>query len=148
VPSPRRRRRPGRPGALPAGRKAILGNTKSITRVRSAGPLGRLYTSMKDDLGREISMYGDWVLVDLGDRADGGSPIIPISSNATAVYAVTFGLDAFHGVSVANSPLVASNMPDFSTAGAIKSGEVEMGPLAMVLKNTKSAGVYRNITVQ
>jgi hypothetical protein len=138
----------GAPGALPAGRKAILGNTKSIFRLKSLARWAALATSMKDDLGREISMYGDWVLVDLGDRADGGSPIIPISSNATAVYAVTFGLDAFHGVSVANSPLVASNMPDFSTAGAIKSGEVEMGPLAMVLKNTKSAGVYRNITVQ
>jgi hypothetical protein len=39
-------------------------------------------------------------------------------------------------------------MPDFSTVGALKSGEVEMGPVTMVLKNTKAAAVYRNITVQ
>ncbi len=138
----------GTPGALPPGRKAILGNTKSIFRLKALARWASLATSQKDELGRQIDMYGDWVIVDLGDRADGASPIIPIVANATDIYAVTFGLDAFHGASVANSPLVATKMPDFATAGAVKSGEIEMGPLAMCLKNTKSAGVYRNITVQ
>jgi len=137
----------GAPGALPPGRKAILGNTKSIMRLKALARWASLATSAKDDLGRQIDMYGDWVLVDLGDRMDGSAPIIPISSNATAIYAVTFGLDAFHGVST-SGPLVQTWMPDFSSAGAVKSGEVEMGPVAMVLKNTKAAGVYRNITVQ
>lgn len=138
----------GTPGALPPGVKAILGNTKSIMRMKALARWASLNTSVKDDLGRQIDMYGDWVLVDLGDRADGASPIIPITANVTEIYAVTFGLDAFHGAAVAGSPLVTTLMPDFSTAGAVKSGEVEMGALAMVLKNTKSAGVYRNITVQ
>lgn len=138
----------GAPGALPPGRKAILGNTKSIFRLKALARWASLATSQKDELGRQIDMYGDWVLVDLGDRADGASPIIPIVANVTDIYAVTFGLDSFHGASVANSPLVSTRMPDFTTAGAVKSGEIEMGPLAMCLKNTKSAGVYRNITVQ
>lgn len=138
----------GAPGALPPGRRAILGNTKSIFRLKALARWAGLATSVKDDLGRQVDSYGDWVLVDLGDRADGGSPIIPITANTTSIYAVTFGLDAFHGASVANSPLLITNLPDFSTAGAVKSGEVEMGPVAMVLKNTKAAGVYRNITVQ
>jgi len=138
----------GAPGALPPGRKCILGNTKSIFRLKALARWASLNTSTKDDLGREISTYADWVLVDLGDRADGSGPIIPITSNATDIYAVTFGLDAFHGVSVAGSPLVNNIPPDFSNSGAVKSGEIEMGPIAMVLKNTKSAAVYRNITVQ
>lgn len=138
----------GTPGALPPGVKAILGNTKSIMRLKALARWASLATSQKDDLGRQIDMYGDWVLVDIGDRADGSAPIIPITTNATAIYAVTFGLDAFHGASANGNPLVTTTMPDFSTTGAVKSGEVEMGPLAMVLKNTKSAGVYRNITVQ
>jgi hypothetical protein len=138
----------GTPGALPPGVKAILGNTKSITRFKALARWASLLTSTKDDVGRKIDEYDGWVLVDLGDRTDGASPIIPITSNATAIYAVTFGLDAFHGASVASSPLVRTMLPDFSTAGAVKSGEVEMGALAMVLKNTKAAGVYRNITVQ
>jgi hypothetical protein len=138
----------GTPGALPPGRKAILGNTKSIFRLKALARWASLATSMKDDLGREISMYADWVLVDLGDRADGSGPIIPITANVTDVYAVTFGLDSFHGATVANSPLLLNIPPDFGNSGAVKSGEIEMGPVAMCLKNTKSAAVYRNITVQ
>lgn len=138
----------GTPGALPPGRRAILGNTKSITRFRALARWAGLLMATKDDLGRQIDMYGDWVLVDLGDRADGSAPIIPVSSSATDLYAVTFGLDSFHGVSVAGHPLVITHMPDFTTAGAVKSGEVEMGPAAMVLKNVKSAGVLRAIDVQ
>ncbi len=135
-------------GALPPGMKAILGNTKSITRLCALARWAGIYTETKDDLGRKVKMYGDWFLVDIGDRADGSAPIIPITSNATAIYAVTFGLDGFHGTSVANAPLMLTNLPDFSTAGAVKSGEAELGPVAVVLKNTKAAGVYRNITVQ
>jgi hypothetical protein len=138
----------GTPGALPPGVKAILGNTKSIMRLKALARWASLATSEKDSLGRQVSMYGDWVLVDIGDRADGSAPIIPITSNATDIYAVTFGLDAFHGASVAGNPLTLTNLPDFSTTGAVKSGEIEVGPVAMTLKNTKAAGVYRNITVQ
>lgn len=140
----------GAPGALPPGRKAILGNTKSITRFRALARWASLYTNTKDDLGRQIEMYGDWVLRDIGDRADGASPIIPITAgtNLTDLYAVTFGLDALHGASVAGRQLVTTYMPDFSTAGAVKTGEVEMGPVASVLKNTKACGVLRGVKVQ
>jgi hypothetical protein len=137
----------GAPGALPPGVKAILGNTKSITRFRALLRWAGLLQETKDDLGRKIEMYGDWVLQDLGDRSDGSAPIIPVSSSATDLYAVTFGLDALHGASVANNPLVTTIMPDFTSAGAVKSGEIEMGPVSMVLKNTKAAGVLRAIDV-
>jgi hypothetical protein len=138
----------GAPGALPPGQKAICGNTKAITRLRALGRWAAMYTSEKDELGRQIERYGDWTLVDLGDREDGASPIVPMSGNNTDLYAVTFGLDAFHGASVAGHQLVQTWMPDYSVAGAVKSGEVEMGPVAMVLKNTKACGVLRGIQVQ
>lgn len=138
----------GEPGALPPGTKAILGNTKSITRLRAIARWSGIYSESKDEVGRRVRQYGDWVLEDLGDRADGSTPIIPMSTNATDLYAVTFGLDAFHGVSVSGSPIVQTWPPDYTSAGAVKSGEVEMGPLACVLKNTKAAGVLRAITVQ
>ncbi|WP_060888663.1 major capsid protein [Streptomyces scabiei] len=137
----------GAPGALPAGVKAILGNTKSITRFKALARWAGIYTETKDDLGRHIMRYGDWVLVDLGDRADGASPIIPVSSSATDLYAVTFGLDSVHAASAAGNPLVQTWLPDFSTAGAVKTGEIEMGPAALVVKNTKAAGVLRAIDV-
>lgn len=150
----------GMPGALPPGVKAILGNTRSIARFRSLARWASIYTSERDSLGRQIERYGDWVLIDMGDRADGGSPIIPIETrdvdltggtsnitNLTDLYAVSFGLDALHGATMAGKPLVQTWLPDFASAGATKSGEVEMGPSAIVVKNTRSCGVFRNIKV-
>ncbi|MFJ3834449.1 major capsid protein [Streptomyces sp. NPDC090054] len=150
----------GADGAVPPGIKAILGNTKSISRLKSLARRAAQFTAERDDLGRLVSRYGDWVLVDLGDRADGSAPIIPIETRdadgaggggnitgLTDLYAVSLGLDAFHGASVANSPLVTTYMPDFNQPGAVKSGEVEMGPIAAVLRNTKSCGVLRNVKV-
>jgi hypothetical protein len=129
----------GAQGAVPPGVKCILGNTRSIARIRSLARWASLFTSTKDNLGRQIEMYGPWVLVDLGDRYDGASPIIPTAAG--------MGLDAFHAVSMNGSPLVQTWLPDFGHAGAVKSGEVEVGPLAVVLKNTKSAAVLRSVKV-
>ena len=137
----------GAAGALPPGVKAILGNTKSITRFKALARWAAIYSEEKDSLGRQIMRYGDWVLVDLGDRADGSAPIIPVSSSSTDLYAVTFGLDSVHAATPAGQPLVQTWLPDFSHAGAVKSGEIEMGPAALVVKNTKAAGVLRGIDV-
>ena len=151
----------GQAGALPPGVKAILGNTQSIARVRSLARRAGSHTVRVDELGREIEMYGAWVLQDIGDRVDGSSPIIPIETRdpdagggggnitgLTDLYAVSFGLDAFHGASPAGIPLVQTYMPDYTTAGAVKSGEVEMGPVAAILKSTRACGVLRNLKVQ
>jgi hypothetical protein len=139
----------GAPGSLPAGVKAVIGNTKSITRFRSLVRWASLYTKTTDALGRDIEMYGPWTLVDIGDRADGSAPIIPIAAGGTTdLFAVSFGLDALHGVSVANTPLFTTLLPNFAQAGAVKSGEIEMGPVAACLKNTRSAAVLRSVKVQ
>jgi hypothetical protein len=139
----------GETGALPPGVKAIIGNTKSITRLRALARWAAIYNNIKDDLGRQIESYGDWTLVDIGDVEDGSGPIIPITSGGeTDIFAVTFGLDSFHGAAVAGHQLVQTWMPDFSLAGAVKTGEIEMGPVAGVLKNTKAAAVLRGVKVQ
>jgi hypothetical protein len=151
----------GSPGALPPGVHAILGNTNSITRLRALARWAGIYNVTRDDVGRQVEMYGDWVLQDLGDDATGSGPIVPIETrdpdNAggggnitglTDIYACSFGLDAFHGASVAGVPVMQTWMPDYSTSGAVKTGEVEMGPVAAVLRNTKACGVLRNIKVR
>jgi hypothetical protein len=63
------------------------------------------------------------------------------------MYAVRFGMDGFHGVAMADGPLVRAWAPDFERAGAVKTGEVELGPVSVVLKRTRAAAVYRNIKV-
>lgn len=64
----------------------------------------------------------------------------------TDLYAVRFGMDGFHAVAT-TGPLLQNWLPDFSTAGAVKTGETELGPVAVALKATKAAAVYRNIKV-
>lgn len=151
----------GGPGDVPPGTKAILGNTASITRVRSLARRAAMYTNEKDDLGRQVERYGPWVLVDIGDLQDGSAPIIPIETrdpdgagaggnitNLTDLYAVSFGMDAFHGASVSGSDLVKTWMPPMQLPGAVKTGEAEMGPCTMVLKNSKTCGVLRNVKIR
>ncbi|AZM46573.1 phage major capsid protein [Streptomyces sp. WAC 06738] len=151
----------GADGSIPAGTKAILGNTKSISRIKALARRAAQFTSERNSLGVLVERYGDFVLVDLGDRADGSAPIIPIRSadvdgggaggvitGLTDIYAVSIGLDAFHGASMAGSPLVETWLPDFTQSGAVKTGEVEMGPIAAVLRNTKACGVLRNVKVR
>lgn len=148
------------PGAIPAGEKAILGNTRSISRIKGLARWAGIYSASKDDVGRNVERYGDWTLIDMGEGADGSTPIVPSYAadadeggpgasitGLTDLYAVTFGLDALHGASMAGKPLVQTWMPDWSTPGAVKEGEVELGPAAVVLRNTKSAGVLRKVKV-
>lgn len=137
----------GQPGSIPPGVRAILGNTRSITRLKTLIRWASQLQITKDNFDVDVDSYRGYALIDIGDRADGASPIIPIAANVTEIYAVSLGLDAVHGATAAGKPLVQVWLPDFTTAGAVKVGEVEMGPVAFVLKNSKAAGVYRNITV-
>lgn len=136
----------GQPGSIPPGTRAILGNTLSITQLKRLGRWANMVTTTKDNFDRDIESYKGWVLVDLGDRADGSSSIIPTTANVSEIFAVSLGIDAAHAASPAGRPLVRTYMPQLDTPLAVKTGEVEM-VTAAVLKSTKSAGVYRNITV-
>lgn len=146
------------------GAHALIGNRKSITRVRSLARRAGYYTREEDALGRMIERYGNTVLVDAGTKVADGSTtetdVVPIETRdpdgagaggnitgLTDLYAVNFGLDSFHGVSVAG-PLMNTWLPDYQHAGAVKDGEVEMGPLSCVLKRTTGAAVLRNVKVQ
>lgn len=139
------------PGAVPAGTRAILGNTVAIARMRALARWAALYTITTDQLGRQIEMYNGWVLVDIGDRMDGSAPIIPIGAavaGETDLYAVAFGEDALHGAILPGVPLIAAFLPDWTQPQAVKLTELEVGPLAVVLKNTKASGVFRKVKVQ
>lgn len=67
--------------------------------------------------------------------------------NVTDLYAVRFALDGFKGLSTVGGQLVHQWMPDFSSAKAVKTGEVELGPVGCALMKTKAAAVLRNIKV-
>lgn len=145
------------------GADAIIGNTKSITRVRSIARRAGYYSRSENAFGQVVEKVGNVVLQDAGTTvADGASTetsIVPIETRdpdgagaggnitgLTDLYAVKFGLDAFHAVSKVG-PLVKTWLPDFTLAGAVKTGEIEM-VAAPTLKRTTAAAVLRNIKVQ
>jgi hypothetical protein len=142
----------------------ILGNGLALARVRAAARRAGMYTRNPVDglLGPggrpvEREMYGSIVFADPGAKAGSNDLIIPVESRTvggtastglTDLYAYRAALDGFHAVATVGGQIVSTYLPDFTTAGAVKKGEVEMGPVAVALKATKAAAVFRNIKVR
>ncbi len=146
----------------------ILGNKKALAKVRALARRSGMYTKDPiDDLlgpgGRPIvrESYGNVIFADPGEQAGTNNPIIPIVSRdtdgaggggvisgLTDLYAIRIGMDGFHGVTTTDGQLVYSWLPNFNESGAVKTGEVELGPVGVALKATRAAAVLRNIKVQ
>ena len=107
-----------------------------------------VYQITKNDFGQSVEHYGNIPFVDLGAKAGTNDPIIGIDENGeSSIYAVRFVIDGFHAISMAGQAPVKTWLPDFSTSGAVKTGEVEM-VAGVVLKSSKAAGAFRKIKVQ
>lgn len=125
----------------------IGGNTKLIAKIRAIARRVGQYQTTRNELGQEITMYGNIPLVDFGAKPGTNDPVVAITGGETSLYAARLGMDGFHAVSMAGQAPVRTWLPDFSTPGAVKKGEVEM-VAAVALKATKAAGVFRKIKVQ
>lgn len=130
------------------GTDAILCNAKMAAKFRAIARRMGMYQVTMNDFGQKVEHYGSIPFVDIGAKAGSNDPIIAINgSGETSLYAVKFGLDGFHAISMAGQAPVKTWLPDFSTAGAVKKGEVEM-VAGCALKSTKAAGAFRKIKVQ
>lgn len=135
----------------------LMGNSKLITKIKSIARRAGYATKSEDGFGRPVTGYDGIPLVDLGYFYNGAAtvPVVPIESRTvgtaqtglTDLYAVSLGLDGFHGVSPTGNSVIRTFLPDFNAPGAVKKGEVEM-VAAVALKATRKAGVLRNIKVQ
>ena len=125
---------------------SLMGNTKMCAKLRAVARRAGMYQTTQNNFGQTVEYYGNIPFVDLGAKAGSNEDIVGTSSGETSLYAVRFGLDGFHAISMAGQPPVRTWLPDFSTAGAVKKGEVEM-VAAVALKATKAAGVFRKIKV-
>lgn len=126
---------------------AIIGNRKTIQLIKAASRFANQSVQIVGPRDTTIDTYAGARLVDAGFKSGSAAPIIPVTAGKSDLYAVRFALDGFHGVSVAGGTVVSYYAPDFSTPGAVKTGEVELGPVGVALKATKAAGVYRGITI-
>lgn len=143
-------------GLLDGTPTIIVGNKKALARVRSLVRRTSMYVRepVSDLVGAngrpiERETYGGILFADAGEKAGSNDPIIPVAADGTTdLYAYRVGLDGFHGVTTTGSQLVQTWLPDFTTSGAVKKGEVELGPVAVALKATKAAAVLRGVKVQ
>ena len=134
----------------------LMANGKLLSKFRGIARRAGLYTQdpKQFDSGYlRVERIGNVVIVDPGTKAGSNTDIIPVTNktvnsvtgNYTDLYAVRIGMTGVHGVAVAGQPLVNSWLPDFERAGAVKTGEVELGPVAVAVKATKAIAVRRNI---
>ena len=146
------------------GAHALFVNEGMKTKIQTVARVLGYKTESKEDFGRTITVIGEGGvrLIDLKNvvTASGANavetPIIGTKTRTVAtvsttgltdIYAVKFGvLDGFHGVTLTGSNGITSYLPDFNQPGAVKKGEVEM-VACVALKNTKAAGVLRNIKI-
>lgn len=132
----------------------LLMNNKMLSKMRSAARRAGYYSKTRDEFGRQVETYNDIPMYDMGKYYNGTNTVDIIPETAatqsaegkTDIYAVTIGLDGFHGVSPTGSKVINSYMPDLSKPGAVKDGEVEL-VAGVALKNTNKAGVLRGIKI-
>lgn len=113
------------------------------------------YTAVGDSFGGEVASFRGIPYVTLGQKpgtvdqdnvltgVTSEDDVIPTDANGvTSIYAARFGLDSVHGYAVPGS-LFFQALPDFQSAGAVKPGEVELGPIAIAAKRTRGVGAFR-----
>ena len=141
------------------GADALLCNARTITKIQTLARILGYKTETEEAFGRKVTSMDGVRLMDLGDHytvsgttatanscvkagiaRDGGTGL-------TDIYGVKFDVnDGFHAASLTGNGVIHQYLPDFNAPGAVKKGEVEM-VAACVLKNTKHAGVLRNVKI-
>ena len=141
------------------GADALLCNTRTISKIQTLARVLGYKTETEEAFGKKVMSMDGVRFMDLGKHytvsgttatgndcvkagitRDGGSGL-------TDIYGVKFDVnDGFHAASLTGNGAIHQYLPDFNAPGAVKKGEVEM-VAACVLKNTKHAGVLRNIKI-
>lgn len=145
---------------------AIMCNKDMKTKIETVARVLGYKTESEEAFGRTVTNINGVRIIDLknkytvtgeGDEAVATkTPIIDKKTRSisgsdvtglTDIYAIHFDVDeGFTGCSVYGDKVINKYLPDFSTPGAVKTGEVEM-VAAVCLKNTQNAGVLRNIKI-
>jgi len=95
-----------------------------------------------------VETYAGVPMVDMGQYFNGESicDVVETKGGKTAIYAVSLGLDGFHGISPLGDGVINSYLPDLNAPGAVKTGEVEL-VAGVALKNTLKAAVLKDIAI-
>lgn len=146
--------------------QALLMNTSMIAKIQTVARVLGYKTESEEAFGRKVTSIDGVRLIDLhnhytvsssaatanaivksGISRKAPSTATNATTGITDIYAVKFDVnDGFHGVTLTGNSAITQYLPDFNKPGAVKDGEIEM-VAATVLKNTRHAGVLRNIKI-
>ena len=126
----------------------LLMNRSMLVKLRSIARRAGYYERTQDDFGRTVETYAGVPMVDMGQFYNGETieDVVATEDGKTAIYAVSLGLDGFHGISPMGDGVIQAYLPDLNTPGAVKTGEVEL-VAGVVLKNTLKAAVLKDIAI-
>lgn len=131
----------------------ILANSKAIVKIQSAAKQLGYLTQAEDAFGKPVRAYDGIPMIDLGRyyNEDLGSDteIIGIddASGKTDIYLVALSMSGVHGITLKGDKAISSRLPDFSGAGAVKSGDVEF-VAGLAVKNTRAIARIKDVQVQ
>lgn len=154
------------------GADALFVNEGMKTKIQTVARILGYKTESEEAFGRVVTTIGEGKvrLIDLKNKYDVSTesetetvtenPIVGVKSRTfgtgdkaetvtglTDIYAAKFDIEkGFCGVTITGDKAIDIYLPDFSTPGAVKTGEVEMVS-AVALKDTHGAGVLRNIKI-
>lgn len=131
----------------------ILANSKAIVKIQSAAKTLGYLTQAEDAFGKPVRAYDGIPMLDLGRyyNEDLGSDteIIGIddASGKTDIYLVALSMSGAHGITLKGDKAITSRLPNFSEAGAVKSGDVEF-VAGLAVKNTRAIARIKGVQVQ
>lgn len=128
------------------GTVTILGNKRSIGRIRTAARVAGYLTASESAAGRVIESYAGIPLVDLGAGPGTNDPVIGTTDGLTDLYVVNWASDGVHAVTPAGVPLVRTHVPNSDSEGVAPEGWVEM-ITSLAVKQTNAAAVLRGVRV-
>ena len=137
---------------LDGGADMLIMNRKMLAKLRGIARRAGYFAQSRDEFGRVVETYNGIELMNAGEYFN-GTASVPIVADTAAgsgtagtsdIYAIKFGLDAFHGISPTGTKVVQTYMPNLSEPGAVKKGEVEL-VAGVALKNTLKAGHMKGI---
>ena len=137
---------------LDGGADMLIMNRKMLGKLRGIARRAGYFAASRDEFGRVVETYNGITLMDAGEYFNGTNSVPIVADTAAAsgttgtsdIYAVKFGLDAFHGISPTGTKVVQTYMPNLAEPGAVKKGEVEL-VAGVALKNTLKAGRMKGI---
>ena len=133
----------------------LMMNQAMLLKLKSIARRLGYFDEKRDEFGRTVETYNGIAMMDMGKFYNGNASVDVVGTSAasasafgqTSIYAVSLGLDGFHGISPTGNKIIHSYMPDMSAPGAVKKGEVEL-VAGVVLKSTLKAAALTGINIK